>query len=151
MRVVLLKDVKRLGTVGEVRSVADGYARNYLIPRGLAVPATDAALEQVKADAASMRRRASQEHDQAKTLAERIDGVEIVFQAKAGETGRLYGSITNGDVAERLAEIAGEPVDKRKIQLEEPIKDLGSSDVQVKLHGDVVAHVTVIVEPIEES
>ena len=151
MRVVLRKDVKRLGTVGEVRSVADGYARNYLIPRGLAVLATDAALEQVKADAASMRRRASQEHDQAKTLAERIDGVEIVFQAKAGETGRLYGSITNGDVAERLAEIAGEPVDKRKIQLEEPIKDLGSSDVQVKLHGDVVAHVTVIVEPLEES
>jgi len=151
MRVVLLKDVKRLGTVGEVRSVADGYARNYLIPRGLAVPATDAALEQVKAEAATMRRRASQEQDQAKTLAERIDGAEIVFQAKAGETGRLYGSITNGDVAERLAEIAGEPVDKRKIQLEEPIKDLGSSDVQVKLHGDVVAHVTVIVEPIEES
>ncbi len=151
MRVVLLKDVKRLGTAGEVRSVADGYARNYLIPRGLAVPATDAALGQVKAEAATMRRRASQEHDQAKTLAERIDGVELVFQAKAGETGRLYGSITNGDVAERLAEIAGEPVDKRKVQLEEPIKDLGKSDVQVKLHGDVVAHVTVVVEPKEES
>ena len=151
MLVVLLKDVKRLGTAGEVRSVADGYARNYLIPRGLAVPATDAALEQVKAEAATMRRRASQEQDQAKTLRSGSTALRLCFQAKAGETGRLYGSITNGDVAERLAEIAGEPVDKRKIQLEEPIKDLGSSDVQVKLHGDVVAHVTVIVEPIEES
>jgi len=151
MRIVLLKDVKRLGTVGEVRSVADGYARNYLIPRGLAVPATDAALEQVKAEAATMQRRASQEHDQAKTLAERIDGSEVVFQAKAGETGRLYGSITNADIAERLSAIAGEAVDKRKVQLEEPIKDLGQSDIRVKLHGDVVAHVTVVVEPREEA
>ena len=97
-----------------------------------------------------MQRRASQEHDQAKTLAERIDGSEVVFQAKAGETGRLYGSITNADIAERLSAIAGEAVDKRKVLLEEPIKDLGKSDIRVKLHGDVVAHVTVVVEPREE-
>ncbi len=151
MRVVLLKDVKRLGVAGEVRSVADGYARNYLIPRGLATPATDAALQQVKAKAAARSRQASQEKEQAQTLAERLEGAELVFQAKAGETGRLYGAITNADIAERLTELAGEAVDKRKVVLPEPIKDLGKSHVQIKLHGDVVVRVTVIVEPEEES
>ncbi|MGC9358788.1 MAG: 50S ribosomal protein L9 [Anaerolineae bacterium] len=151
MRIVLLKDVKRLGAMGEVRSVADGYARNYLIPRGLAVPATDEALQQVKAKAAARRREASQEKEQAQTVAERLEGAELVFLAKAGETGRLYGSITNADIAERLAALAGEAVDKRKVVLPEPIKDLGKTHVEVKLHGDVVARVTVIVEPEEEA
>lgn len=151
MRIVLLKDVKRLGAMGEVRSVADGYARNYLIPRGLAVPATDAALQQVKAKAAAQRREASQEKEQAQTVAERLEGAELMFQAKAGETGRLYGSITNADIAERLTALAGEPVDKRKIVLPEPIKDLGKTYVEVKLHGDVVVRVTVIVASEEEA
>jgi len=151
MRIVLLKDVKRLGAMGEVRSVADGYARNYLIPRGLAVPATDAALQQVKAKAAAQRREASQEKEEAQTVAERLEGAELVFQAKAGETGRLYGSITNADIAERLTALAGEPVDKRKVELPDPIKDLGKTHVEVKLHGDVVVRVTVIVASEEEA
>lgn len=151
MRVVLLKDVKRLGTVGEVHSVADGYARNYLIPRELAVPATEAALQQVKVKAAAQRREASQEKDEAQAVAERLEGAELLFKAKAGETGRLYGSITNADIAERLAKLAGEEIDKRKVVLPEPLKDLGESQVEVKLHTDVVAHVTVMVEAEKES
>ncbi|HHX42775.1 MAG TPA: 50S ribosomal protein L9 [Chloroflexi bacterium] len=146
MEVLLLKEVKRLGKAGEVRRVADGYARNYLIPRGLAVPATDAARRQVAEREAARARAADAEKATAEAQAAALENVELVFKVKSGESGRLYGSITSADIAEQLAERIGEPVDKRKVMLDEPIKEIGTSKVDVKLHTDVKISVTVIVE-----
>lgn len=146
MEVLLLKEVKRLGKAGEVRRVADGYARNYLIPRGLAVPATDAARRQVAEREAARARAADAEKATAEAQAAALENVELVFKVKSGESGRLYGSITSADIAEQLAERIGESVDKRKVMLDEPIKEIGTSKVDVKLHTDVKISVTVIVE-----
>jgi large subunit ribosomal protein L9 len=146
MEVLLLREVKRLGKPGEVRRVADGYARNYLIPRGLAVPATESARKQVADRRAARARAADAERAAAEAHAAALQQVELVFKAKSGESGRLYGSITSADIAEQLAARIGEPVDKRKVMLNEPIKEVGTSTVDVKLHPDVKITVTVIVE-----
>lgn len=151
MEVLLLKEVKRLGQAGEIRRVADGYARNYLIPRGLAVPATESARKQLAARQAAQSRAADAERAAAEAHAAALEQVELVFKAKSGESGRLYGSITSADIAEQLAARIGEPVDKRKVMLDEPIKEVGTSKVDVKLHADVRITVTVIVEGEEAS
>ncbi|HHX63855.1 MAG TPA: 50S ribosomal protein L9 [Chloroflexi bacterium] len=150
MEVLLIKDVKNVGQAGDVRRVADGYARNYLIPRGLAVPATQAARKQVADRLAAEARREAAEREAAEAQAEKLQGIEIVFQVKAGEAGRLYGSITNNDIAERLAEL-GYDLDKRRVLLEEPIKEIGRTEVDVRLHSEVKASVTVVVEAAETS
>ena len=146
MEVVLLKDVKRLGTAGEIKRVADGYARNYLIRRGLAVPATEGARRQVTQRVAQAALLDADEETRARAQANKLGNVELVFTAKAGETGKLYGSVTNADIADRLAEKIGSKIDKRKVLLAEPIKIIGSSQVDVKLHTNVTVSVSVIVE-----
>ncbi len=151
MEVLLVKEVKRLGKAGEVRRVADGYARNYLIPRGLAVPATESARRQMAHREAERARAASAERAAAEAHAAALQHVVLTFKAKSGESGRLYGSITSADIAEQLAERIGEPVDKRKVLLEEPIKEVGTSKVDVRLHPDVKITVTVVVEGEEAS
>ena len=146
MEVILLQDVKRLGVTGDVRRVTDGYARNYLIPRGLAAVATPAARKRVSEQAASVVKRQETVRSAAEAQAAEIGDVELVFGVKAGETGRLYGSITSADIAEKLSERIQADVDKRKVQLGEPIKEIGKTKVEVKLHNDVKITVTVIVE-----
>jgi len=147
MEVILFKDVKGLGEAGQVRRVADGYARNYLIPRGLAAVATAGARKHAAEQAASTAKRQESQRSEAEAKAAKIGDVELVFSAKAGDTGRLYGSVTNGDIAEKLSERLGSAVDKRKVLLEDPIKEIGKTKVEVKLHSDVKITVTVIVEP----
>ena len=149
MEVILLKDVRRLGKAGEIKTVADGYARNYLIPRGLAIPATEGARKQMAERAKARERRQAREKAQAEAQAANLAKVELTFKAKAGEKGRLYGSITNGDIATKLSEKLGIEVDKRKVLLEEPIKELGRFKVEVRVHPDVKTSLTVIVEPEE--
>lgn len=146
MEVILLKDVRRLGSAGDIKRVADGYARNYLVPRELAVPATEAARRQVSERQAAEVRKEAETKAQAQQQASSLGDVQLVFQAKAGEGGRLYGSITSGDIAEELSKVIGQPVDRRKVRLEEPIRDLGKSAVEVRLHSDVQISVTVLVE-----
>ena len=146
MEVVLLKEVKRLGKPGEVKKVADGYARNYLFPHGLAVPATDEARKHIAAQAAAAARQEAKELATAEAQASQLDNIEIVFKAKAGESGHLYGSITNADVAEKLSARLGEEIDKRKVLLDEPIKDISHRDVKVRLHSGVKITVKIIVE-----
>lgn len=146
MQVVLLKDVKRLGKTGELHDVSDGYARNYLIPRGLAAAATAAARQQAAEQAAAQAREERAEQERAAQQAAKMENIELVFAAKAGEAGRLYGSITKADIAEKLAEETGMDVDRRKIMLDEPIKELGTSTVEVQLHSAVSTTVKVIVE-----
>jgi large subunit ribosomal protein L9 len=146
MEVLLLKDVEQLGQTGEIKRVADGYARNYLIPRGLATFATPGAIKQAELVRQSDARRQAKELDKAQALAQELDGRSITFQARAGESDRLYGSITNANIADALEEQIGKEVDRRKIELEEPLKELGMHAVTVRLAPGAEAKVTVVIE-----
>ena len=151
MDVLLLKDVEGLGDAGEVRTVADGYGRNYLIPQGLAMMATPGAVKQAQLQAAAEERRKEQEMTEAQELAQALDGLTVTFQARAGESDRLYGSITKANIAEALEEQVGQEVDRRKIELDEPLKELGTHAVTIRLASEAEAKVTVIIEREEEE
>jgi large subunit ribosomal protein L9 len=144
MKVILMTDVPALGHRGETREVANGYARNFLLPRKLAVPATPANLKNVE----HLKRQRAKEEDRAlevaRATAARIDALTLTVTARASEDGRLYGSVSAQDVVEFL-ERHQVPVEKRRVQLEEPIKALGEYKVPVRLHGDVTASLTVSV------
>lgn len=146
MKVVLRKDVPGLGKAGDIKNVADGYARNYLIPRGLAAVATPGAIKQAEQERVAEVERARRLQQEAKELAQKLSNQTLIFKARAGEEDRLYGSITSADIAEAIQEATGLEVDKRKVLLERPIRQLGEHTVTVKLHGDVVSEVKVIVE-----
>ena len=146
MEVLLLKAVEQLGQTGEIKRVADGYARNYLIPRGLATMATPGAIKQAELQRQKDARRQAKELDEAKVLAQELDGRTVTFQARAGESDRLYGSITNANIAEALEEQVEQEVDRRKIELEEPLKELGTHAITVRLAPGAEAKVTVIIE-----
>jgi large subunit ribosomal protein L9 len=146
MKVLLTETVNNLGSAGEVKKVTDGYARNFLIPKGLAVPATEGALKQAELRRQAETRRQKREEVKAESLAGTLSQVTLTFQAKAGETDKLYGSITNADIAEALERETGQTIDKRKVELEEPIRELGSYYVPIKLLPDLAPRITVIVE-----
>jgi large subunit ribosomal protein L9 len=146
MKVVLSKDVKDLGRAGEVKEVADGYARNFLLARKLAVPATAGALKQVQAREQLAARRAAGEEREARVVAERLKQQPLKIFPKTGEQGRLYGSVTAADLADELAKLLGQPVDKRKIELEDPIRTLGEYKVPFRVSRTVTATLTVQVE-----
>lgn len=145
MRVVLLQDVPRLGEAGEVKDVASGYARNFLLPRGLAELATPAVMKRVEAiREAEEKRRALLEAEMA-DVARSLDGVELTFKAKVGVQERLYGAVTSADIAEELGRVTGQEIDKRKIELEEPIRQMGEYEVLVRLSKEMVPKIKVIV------
>ncbi|HSR29087.1 MAG TPA: 50S ribosomal protein L9 [Anaerolineae bacterium] len=146
MEVLLLKDVDRLGEAGEIKRVSDGYGRNYLIPNGLAVMATPGAIKQAEKKRQAVVRRHDKELSQAQALAQILDGETVTFQARAGESDRLYGSITNVNIADALEEKIGQEVDRRKIDLEEPLKELGTHAVTIRLAPGAEAKVTVVIE-----
>ncbi len=147
MRVVLSQDVKSLGAAGQVKEVADGYARNYLLPRGLAVAATSAALQQVEARGKAEAKRQAKLAVEDRAIADRLAAEPIVLQAKVGEQHRLYGSITSADIAEVIGKRLGEAFDKRKVELEDPIRVVGTHTVPVRISRTVIAKVTVEVQP----
>ncbi len=145
MEVILKEDVAKLGSRGDVVKVAEGYGRNYLLPRKLAIQATSgnkAVVEQMKA--ASVRRSAK-EKTQAEELAKQFDGLAVSFQRRSGEHDQLFGSVTSGDIAESL-EKKGFTLDRRKIQLHEALRTLGEFTVPIKLHKDVTTHLKVVIE-----
>jgi large subunit ribosomal protein L9 len=145
MEVILKEDVVKLGARGDVVKVAEGYGRNYLLPRKLAIEANagnKAVIVQMKA--ASVRRTAK-EKTQAEELAKQFDGVSVSFQRKAGEGDQLFGSVTSSDIGEALTK-KGFNIDRRKIQLHEPLKTVGEFTIPVKLHKDVTAHLKVVIE-----
>lgn len=146
MQVLLLQNVQGVGNAGEVKKVADGYARNFLLPHKLAVLATGGAVKQSEAIKAAVVKREAKTKSDAEELAKIIGKVTLTFRAKAGEGDRLFGSITSGDIVDALARENGITVDKRRIDLESPIKDLGSHRVPIKLHPEVTASVAVLVE-----
>ncbi len=146
MQVLLMQNVPGIGNAGDVKKVADGYARNYLLPRKLAVVASDGALKQAEAVKQAVVRREAKTRGEAEELAKLIEKVTLTFHAKAGEGDRLFGSITSGDIVEALAREKGITVDKRKIELTSPLKELGTHQVAIKLHPEVTAKVMVVVE-----
>jgi large subunit ribosomal protein L9 len=137
MKVLLTQDVPNLGLAGDIQSVAGGYARNYLMPRGLAVLATKSALKQAEEiKQAGMRRRA-RERANAEAQAQMIVQQKLLFAARTGENDRLYGSVTSADMAEQLSQAVGFEVDRRRIQLEHPIRDLGIYEIELRLMPEV--------------
>ena len=142
MEVILREHVDNLGNRGDVVKVASGYARNYLLPRKLALAVTEANKRQIERERASAEAREAEERKAAQALAERMQQADITIARRAGEGDALYGSVTSADIAESLA-AQGFEVDKRKIQLADPIRTIGETDVPVKLHREVTATVKV--------
>jgi len=142
MEVILREDLDRLGNRGQVVKVADGYARNFLLPKRLAVAATDANRKIVEQERQAHLRREAKQKSEAEDLSKLLSGVTVTIAQKAGENDQLFGSVTSKDVADALAQ-QNYTIDRRKVVLEEPIKQLGEFKVPVRLHKDVTAEVTV--------
>jgi len=145
MKVILKEDVKNLGTMGSIVEVADGFGRNYLIPKNLAVEATPKNLKKFEHEKRIILAKAEKFKRAAEDLAKKLSGMVLSIEAQSGEEGKLFGSITTKDIAEVLAG-QGIEIDKRKIFLEEPIKRIGTYSASIKLHPDVTATVTVEVK-----
>ena len=146
MKIVLLKDVPNLGAAGEVKEVADGYARNYLMPKGFATMATTGLIKQAKERAEAQRKRDFKARTDAEAVSQRINGQTVRFVVKVGELDRLYGSITNVDVAEKLSAQLGIEVDRRRVELGDPIKRAGVYSVVVNLGHGLEPRINVVVE-----
>lgn len=147
MKVVLRRDVPTLGKAGDVKEVADGYGRNYLIPRGLAAAASKTAMENVEAHKSAESRQRARLDEEAQALAKRIEETPLVLHARTGEGGRLYGSVTSADIAEALSAAVGSTVDKRHVDLAEPIRHLGTHTARIHVAPRVTVPLNVQVEP----
>ena len=145
MRVVLLQDVPRLGEAGEVKDVASGYARNFLLPKGLAEIATPAVMKRVEAIREAEQKGQALVEAEMAAVAQSLEGMEITFRAKVGAQERLYGAVTSADIAEELKRVTGQEIDKRKIELEEPIRQLGEYEVLIRLSKEIVPKIKVVV------
>jgi large subunit ribosomal protein L9 len=145
MEVILKEDVAKLGSRGDVVKVAEGYGRNYLLPRKLAIQATAGNKKVIEQMRAAAVRRSAKEKAQAEELAKQFDGLAVSFQRRSGEHDQLFGSVTSSDVADAL-EKKGFNIDRRKVQLHEPLRTLGEFTVPIKLHKDVAAHLKVVIE-----
>jgi large subunit ribosomal protein L9 len=146
MEVILREDVDKVGARGALVKVADGYARNFLLPKRLAVPATDANKKIVDQEREAYLRREAKDRSESEDLAKLLTGVTLTFRQKVGENNHLFGSVTAKDIADAL-EAQKFQVERRKVQLEEPIRTVGDHDVAVRLHRDVTTHINVVVEP----
>ncbi len=149
MRVVLRDDVDNLGHKGDLVDVADGYARNYLVPRGLAIQATRGVQKQADAMRRNRQAREDRTRDEAREVAGRLTGRTVEIKARAGEGGKLFGSVTSSDVADAVLAQTGVEIDRRKIALDEPLKELGEVELDVRLHADVVATLQISVVSVD--
>lgn len=146
MKVYLKRDVPGLGKANEVKEVADGYARNYLLPRNLAAPATQGLVHKSKEKKVKQTVSASRRRQRSEEIAERLKSEPLHFKVKAGETGRLYGSVTSTDIAKAISRVISADFDKRHVLLERPIRDVGIYVVDLKLDEGVRAKARVVVE-----
>jgi large subunit ribosomal protein L9 len=145
VRVVLRDDVENVGRKGDLIDVTDGFARNYLVPRGLAIKATKGVVQQADAMRRNREARDARDREAAQTLADQLTGKRIELKARAGEGGRLFGSVTSADVVDAVRAQTGVELERRKIQLADPLKELGAVEIPVKLHTDVEVTLTVAV------
>ena len=146
MKVILLKDVKGTGKKGEVKEVSDGYARNFLIKKGVAVEASQTNMKELDEKEKSKERKALIEYEEAVLLGKQMEEINIQIEVKAGEGGRLFGSITSKEITEQLKKQKNLDIDKRKILMDEPIRTLGSTFVEIKLHQKVTTKIRVDVQ-----
>ena len=146
MIVILNKDVKGTGKAGDVVKVSDGYARNMLIPRGLATEATQGNIRHLEKQKAIAAEKKAEEKAQAQQQAEKIQKVSVLIKTKAGKGGKIFGSITSKDISEALREQHGIDIDKKKFQMDAPLKQTGETGVDIKLYQDIIARLTVIIE-----
>ncbi len=147
MRVILKREVRGLGRPGDVKDVADGYAQNFLIPKGLAIEATASELKLLSRERQADKLKKDRAHADADELAKRLATITLMFRLKAGKDGKTFGSVTNKDIAESLKREHGVEVDRAKITLTEPLRSLGAHTVEVRLAPDIRARVMVAVEP----
>jgi len=147
MRVILKREVRGLGRPGEIKDVAEGYAQNFLLPKGLAIEATAGEVKHLARERAAEKVKKDRAHADAEDLATRLGGITLVFRLKAGEQGKTFGSVTNKDIAESLKREHKIEVDRAKIELAEPVKTLGAHTVEIRLLPDVRAKVAIMVEP----
>ena len=146
-KIILTHEVSGLGAPGDVVEVKDGYARNYLLPRGLATAWTKGAAKQIEAIRRARKSREIATLDDAKAVKDRLQAAPVVVSAKAGASGRLFGAVTTADIAQAVAAAGGPTLDRRKIEIAQVIKSLGDHTVQVRLHEDVAAQIDVRVVP----
>ncbi|HYH11909.1 MAG TPA: 50S ribosomal protein L9, partial [Thermomicrobiales bacterium] len=146
MKIVLRQDVPKLGEAGTIQTVADGYARNYLIPKGYAVLATDGEIRTAEHNLKVRERKVLRQEEALQSLADKINGTRLEFTARAGEQGRLFGSVTTSDIAEQLQEKISEEIDRRKIQLTEPLRTVGEHEVEIHLVGRLRPTITVTIQ-----
>jgi large subunit ribosomal protein L9 len=151
MKIILRKDVEKLGEAGTLATVKDGYARNYLIPQGLAVAATAGELKMYEHNQAVKARKVERQERELQSLADRIAAVSLSFEARAGEQGRLFGSVTAADIAEKLSTAIGEEVDRRKVVLSDPIRTVGEHKVTVNVVGKLRPQITVVVNGVVDE
>ena len=143
MKVILQQEVKSLGKKDDIVEVSEGYARNFLLPKKLALPATDAIVNQIKVQKAAQARRDQQAQDEARMLASQLSKVSVTVSVKTGEGGRLFGSVSSKDVADALERQHGLTIDKRKVELKETVKSIGTYTAIVRVHPDISAQVSV--------
>lgn len=146
MKVILLADVKGKGKVGDIVKVSDGYARNMLFPKNLAMEATDKNLKNLEMQKAKIAKEEAESLGAAQLQAEKLNKISVTIKSKAGDGGKLFGSITSKDIANAIKDQHGISVDKRKVQLDSPIKSAGETSVEIKLYPEVVATLKVVVE-----
>ena len=144
MKVILLKDVKGTGKKGEMKEVSDGYARNFLLPKKMAIVADNTAVKELNEKNKAAENKAQKEYEAAVELGKKMEEMNIVMYSKAGDGGRLFGSITSKDIAEQLKKQHDIVVDKRKVLLNEPIRVLGSTNVEIKIHQKVIRNLQAI-------
>lgn len=147
MKVILVKDVEGWGTLGDVIDVKPGFARNYLIPQGLAYPATDNYIKHVQEILRQKSRKLEREKEKAQKLAEQLDGLEIEIERPVGPTGKMYGSVSSTDIVNAIKEKTDIELDKKKVMLRNPIRDLGAYNITLRLHPEVSAKIKLHVIP----
>ena len=147
MKVILTQDVKKLGTKGQVLEVSDGYGRNYLIPQGLAEEATKTRLKEIEEKSVKAEKKKNTEKEQAEALKSKLHGQRIKINVKTGSGDRLFGAVTAKEIAEVLEENFGVTIDKKKIEIGEPIKHLGNYPIKIKIYPSVLAEIKLIVAP----
>lgn len=145
MKVILIKEVKKLGAAGEIKEVSDGYARNYLIPQGLALEATQTRLKETQERDIKQQKRKDKEEAAARALQEKLEGKSIKLLARTGGSDKLFGAITVKEIAEALQKQHGTSIDKKKIELKDPIKHLGTYEAKLKIYPSIQAQIKIIV------
>jgi len=150
MEIILLRDMENLGKVGDIVKVKDGYARNYLIPSGIALPATKSNIARVRNELKALQKKAQRMIERYKELAEKLASLRVVIEHEAGEEGKLFGSVTTSQIEKALHKAGFEDVEKRQIVLEKPIREVGTYEVRIHLFKDIEATITVDVVPLKK-